>query len=163
MRRRVMMILAVPGARALAAATAALLLVAPLALAQAPGGQAGYVPHLADIMGATQLRHVKLSFAGKQRNWPLAAYELGQIKASFEDVGTLYPGIPIADMSNMADPVRLLGEAIAARDGTKFDRAFVALTQACNACHQAIDRGFIVVQVPTSSPFSNQVFAPASK
>jgi len=149
--------------RSLFAATVATLILAPLALAQAPGGPTGYVPHLGDIMGATQLRHFKLNFAGKFRNWPLAAYELGQIKESFQDAATLYPGIPITDMTIMADPLRQLNDAIQAKDGPKFDRAFAAMTDACNACHRAIDRGFIVVQVPTASPFSNQAFAPGSK
>jgi len=149
--------------RALSAAVVGVLLLAPLALAQAPAGSAGYVPHLGDIMSGTQMRHFKLSFAGKLRNWPLAAYELGQIKESFQDAATLYPGIPITDMTIMADPVRQLSEAIEAKDGSKFDRAFAALTDGCNACHRAIDRGFIVVQVPTSSPFSNQVFTPEAK
>ncbi|MDR3464607.1 MAG: hypothetical protein P4M07_01555 [Xanthobacteraceae bacterium] len=150
--------------RALLAVTVGMLALAPLALAQVPGGAgAGYVPHLGDIMGATQLRHIKLSFAGKLRNWALAAYELDQIKTSFQDAATLYPGIPITDMTIVADPVQRLSSAIEAKDGPKFDRAFAALTDACNACHRAIDRGFIVVQVPAASPFSNQSFAPGSK
>ncbi len=148
--------------RVLLAATVGVLALVPLALAQAPGGSAGYVPHLGDIMSATQMRHFKLSFAGKLRNWPLAAYELGQIKDSFQDAAALYPGIPITDMTVVADPVQRLSAAIAAKDGAKFDVAFAALTDACNACHRAIDRGFIVIQVPTASPFSNQAFAPPS-
>ena len=98
--------------RALLAATFATLVLVPLALAQAPTGGAGYVPHLGDIMSATQLRHLKLSFAGKLRNWDLAAYELGQIKSSFQDAATLYPGIPITDMTIVADPIGQLSDAI---------------------------------------------------
>lgn len=63
-------------------------------------------------MGTMQLRHFKLSFAGKLRNWELAAYELDQIKKSFQDAATSYPGIPVADMTIMAEPVRRLGEAV---------------------------------------------------
>ncbi len=149
--------------RALLAATFATLVLVPLALAQAPTGGAGYVPHLGDIMSATQLRHLKLSFAGKLRNWDLAAYELGQIKSSFQDAATLYPGIPITDMTIVADPIRQLSDAIETKNGAKFDKAFVALTNACNGCHRAIDRGFITIQAPTASPFSNQSFAPGAK
>jgi hypothetical protein len=39
-------------------------------------------PRLGDIMLAKQWRHIKLWFAGRQRNRELAAYELAQIKAS---------------------------------------------------------------------------------
>lgn len=136
-----------------------------LAAAQSPGSlpSTNYIPHLGDIMGATQLRHFKLSFAGKLRNWELAAYELDQIKESFQDAATLYPGIPVTDMTIVVEPVQRLEEAIQKKDPKKFAAAFNELTAACNGCHQAIGRGFIVIKVPTSSPFSNQVFEPAAR
>jgi hypothetical protein len=62
------------------AASAALL---PLIVgAQAPSdtGPPPYRPSLADLMNTTvQLRHVKLAFAGREKNWVLAAYELKQL------------------------------------------------------------------------------------
>lgn len=154
MRLRMLIVLSCAGA-----------VVASLAAAQSPGGltNAGYVPHLGDIMGVTQLRHLKLSFAGKQRNWELAAYELDRIKDSFQDAATLYPGIPVTDMTIVAEPVRRLEEAIQAKDSRKFSAAFAQLTAACNGCHQAIGRGFIVIRAPASSPFSNQTFEPSAK
>ena len=123
----------------------------------------GYKPSLGDIMGATQLRHFKLYFAGKLQNWDLARYELEQIKASFTDAATLYPGIPIADMSIMSEPAKQLDQAIEAKDSAKFAKAFEDMTAGCNSCHQAIGRGFIAIRLPTSSPFSNQDFAPEKK
>lgn len=122
-----------------------------------------YIPHLGDIMETMQLRHFKLWFSGRLGNWELADYELGQMRASFQDALTLYPGIPVADMSSMTEPARLIGEAIQEKNGPKFATAFKDMTDACNACHHSIGRGFIVVQVPTSSPFSNQSFAPPAK
>jgi hypothetical protein len=146
------------------AATCAALAVAPLALAQAPSaGAAGFLPRLGDIMSLIQLRHIKLSFAGKLRNWDLAAYEIGQIKSGFEDAAVFYPGIPVTDMSFVAGPIRQLADAVESKNGPKFDKAFVALTGACNACHQSIGRGFVVIQVPAASPFSDQSFIPAAK
>jgi hypothetical protein len=53
-----------------------------------------------------------------------------------------------------------LKRTIDARDGTKFAAAFDKLTAACNACHQATKHEFIVIQRPTSSPYSNQSFTP---
>lgn len=117
-------------------------------------------PRLGDIMGATQLRHFKLWYAGAQKNWPLANYELGQIKESFQDAMTYYPGLPVADMSIMAKPAAEIDAAIKAKDGGRFAKAFGELTRACNSCHQAQGVGFIVIKVPTASPFSNQVFTP---
>ena len=119
------------------------LILAPLAVAQ----QDAYPPKLDDIMITTQLRHIKLWFAGKLRNWELAAYEVERIKASLANAAT-------------AGPVQSIHDAIEAKDSTRFAKAFNDLTAACNACHQAIGRGFIVIQVPTASPFSDQSFSP---
>jgi hypothetical protein len=132
------------------------LILAPLAVAQ----QDGYMPRLGDIMGAIQLRHIKLWFAGKLGTWELADYEVGQIKASLEDAAELYRGIPVEYVTNTADPIQSIVAAIQAKDSTKFAKAFSDLTVACNACHQAIGRGFIVIQVPTASPFTDQSFSP---
>ena len=133
------------------------------AQAQAPSVGAppqAYVPRLGDIMGATQLRHLKLWYAGKEKNWNLAQYELGQIKETFQDAMSYYPGLPAADMTTMTKPASELGSAILAKDGAGFVRAFRELTAACNACHQAQGYGAIVIKLPTASPFSNQSFAP---
>jgi hypothetical protein len=37
------------------------------------------------------------------------------------------------------------------------------LTDGCNACHQSIGRGSMVMLVPTEQPFSNQMFPPQAK
>jgi hypothetical protein len=132
------------------------LISAPLALAQ----EDAYRPSLGDIMGQTQLRHIKLWFAGKLQNWDLATYEVGQIKQSLETAATLYQAIPAQNVTNTADPMQAIRAAIDAKDSTKFAKAFSNLTHACNACHLDIGRGFIVIQVPTASPFSDQSFAP---
>ena len=119
-----------------------------------------YAPRLSDIMGATQLRHFKLWYAGAEKNWPLANYELGQIKESFGDAMTYYPGLPVSDMTTLAKPAAALDAAIRKQDSEQFARAFRTLTAACNACHEAQGVGFIRIKVPNASPFSNQVFPP---
>lgn len=119
-----------------------------------------YAPRLGDIMGITQLRHIKLWFAGNDRNWNLANYELEQIKYSFQDAMTFYPGLPVANMTSMAEPSAQIGLAIRAKDKTKFAKAFGELTTACNGCHTSQGYGFIVIKVPSSSPFSDELFPP---
>ena len=42
-------------------------------------------------MELIQLSHFKLWLAGNLRNWPLAEYELTQMKATFQDAKTLFP------------------------------------------------------------------------
>ena len=132
------------------------LILAPLAVAQ----QDTYPPKLDDIMITTQLRHIKLWFAGKLRNWELAAYEVERIKASLTNAAELYLEMPVKYVTATAGPVQSIHDAIEAKDSTRFAKAFNDLTAACNACHQAIGRGFIVIQVPTASPFRDQSFSP---
>ena len=117
-----------------------------------------YGPRLADIMVNTQLRHLKLWFAGRQKNWELADYELAQIEASFNDAANLFPGVPLTDMAVVSAKAKIIGEAIKAKDEKAFTAAFSEMTAACNQCHQANGRGFIVIKVPTASPYSNQEF-----
>ena len=139
---------------------------APLAIAQSAMNAATedqYVPRLADIMSIVQLRHMKLWFAGSSPNWELAAFEFHRLKASLVDAASLYPSIPATSVMTMAKPIQSIGEAIEAKDSRKFATAFNDLTGACNACHQSIGRGFIVMRVPTASPFSDQVFPPQAK
>ena len=128
----------------------------PLALAQ---GET-YMPALGDIMSTIQARHIKLWFAGRLKNWDLASYELEQIRQGLENAASLYSGIPAEYVGATVDPIKDLGAAITAKDGAKFAKAYGALTAACNACHKGINRGFIVIQVPSTSPFSDQSFAP---
>jgi hypothetical protein len=119
-----------------------------------------YVPALAEIMSTAQWRHIKLWFAGKHANWELASYELRQVRASLEDAATHYHGIPIEYVGATVGPILTTSAAIEAKDSVRFIKGYNALTAACNACHEGVGRGFIVIQVPTASPFSDQSFAP---
>jgi hypothetical protein len=152
---------------------AALLMVcalAPLAIAQP--GQSNlngttngeqYVPRLGDIMNAVQTRHIKLWFAGKSQNWDLAAYELSQLKAGLLEAAVLYEGIPVSNVTTMTKPVQSISDAIDAKDLKRFTKAVGELTDGCNSCHQTMQRGYIAMQTPTASPFSDQSFAPQKK
>ena len=122
-----------------------------------------YMPTLGDIMGATQLRHFKLWYAGKLRNWDLASYELGQIEDSLINAARLYQNIPVEKINMIQQPLIALAGAIKAKDGARFASAFANLTAACNICHEAAHVDFITIQVPTASPFSNQSFMPKGK
>ena len=122
-----------------------------------------YVPRLGDIMNAVQTRHIKLWFAAKAPNWELAAYELRQLKAGLLEAAVLYEGIPASNITTMTKPVQSISDAIDARDAKRLIVSVGALTDNCNACHQQMQRGYIVVQTPTTSPFSDQSFAPQKK
>ena len=124
--------------------------------------QQPYMATLADIMGATQLRHFKLWYAGEVQNWDLAKYELGQIQTSIQDASRNFPNIPAADMTIMTEPVQEIREAIEAKSTTKFGKAFEKITSACNSCHTSANVGFIVIRVPRTSPIMTSPFSDQS-
>ena len=115
---------------------------------------------LADIMSAVQFRHSKLWTAGQQKNWELAGYELELVKTSLTEAIAFYTDIPVENITMIDPPIKSIESAIAARNSAAFGKAFGELTTGCNSCHQSTGRGFIVMTVPTASPFANQSFAP---
>jgi len=117
-----------------------------------------YVPGLGDIMQAIQWRHIKLSYAGKLGNWRLADYELGQMLESLSNAAQLYQNIPIEKIIMVDQPLIALSDAIKAKSSPRFTRVFADLTETCNNCHTAAQVGFITIQVPTASPFSDLQF-----
>ena len=148
------------------------LLLAPLIAAPAhsqPAAEAKpYVPDLGDFMGDSQLRHFKLWFAGRSQNWELALYEIEQIRKSFENAAIYYPRSGDADNAGLIKsegyaPLDAVKSAVEARSSARFGVEFDKLTRACNQCHRETHFGFIQVQVPTASPFSNQTFVPPPK
>jgi len=128
--------------------------------------QEAYVPDLGDLMSTTRLRHFKLCFAGNVKNWPLADYELGAIRKSFEAATTMYPVLNTVSEKKLIEEVSYpaldeIAKAIKAKDTTAFSKSFEMLTEACNDCHKATRVPFIAIRIPTSSPFINQSFSPA--
>ena len=131
----------------------------------APAASSGYSPGLGEIMTLQQMRHAKLWLAGSQKNWPLADYELDELREGFEDVQKLHPmheGVPVGAMVKdlTGAPLAALDKAINAKDAASFGKSFDELTGACNACHRAAKHGFIVITRPAASPFPNQKFPP---
>ena len=127
-----------------------------------------YTPSLVEFMMNVQSHHAKLWLAGNARNWDLADYQVDELKELLEDIAKRVPdykGTPVGKMieSITMPPIGDIESAIKARDSAKFAAAFDQLTAACNACHEAANRGFIVIQRPATSPFPNQSFAPRRK
>jgi hypothetical protein len=113
---------------------------------------------LGDIMGDTQLRHIKLWYAGKSEDWDLAGYEVNRISESLTRAGMSYVNIPVELIQSAGKPLVRMREAISTKSEQEFMRSYSDLTGACNACHQVGGVGFIQIQTPTSSPFTDEVF-----
>ena len=138
----------------------------PTSWAQSPPGASNaerYIPQLANIMTAAQLQHLKLWSAGTAHNWPLAAYELRQLRESLVEAALLYRGIPVSNVTTLASSISVMTEAIDRKDPERFAKEFGVLTKGCNTCHQSMDRAFIVLRTPAEQPFSNQAFQPKGK
>ena len=136
---------------ALAASAALLPLIAD---AQAPSdtGPPPYRPSLADLMSTTiQPRHVKLAFAGREKNWVFAAYELKQLSDSFDRLSVQWPQwrqqriVELVE-TIVRDPLFEMDIAIKDKNEAKFAESYNHLTEACNACHQAALQTPIVIQ-----------------
>jgi hypothetical protein len=117
-----------------------------------------YQPGLGEYMALQQMRHIKLWFAGHAGNWPLADYEVGELKEGFDDVSQLLGG-DIVDQ-HVGAPLAALQKAINSKDSAAFAAAFDNLSAGCNACHHSLDHGFIAIGRPASLPYSDQSFTP---
>jgi hypothetical protein len=131
-------------------------------------GHKAYVPGLEQFMNVILMEHNKLWFAAKARNWPLAEYELGEIKEVMGDVQDIVPvfkNLPLADMLDAVITKEIvdLEKAIAAKDYKKFVVGYDKLNAACNACHEGTENGFVVIKRPTRPAFTNQDYAPHKK
>ena len=122
-------------------------------------------PTLSDLMVLTQLRHYKLWYSERLENWKLADYELNQLVTTVDRIAKLYPEARSVAQANLirekTDPaLSELRTAIRDKSNLRFEAAFNQVTDACNQCHQAAGVDFILVRLPTKSPFSNQMFTP---
>jgi hypothetical protein len=132
----------------------------------APAAVSGWTPGLGELMSLQQMRHVKLWFAGEAGNWKLAQYEIDELKEGFDDVVRFHPThrdspVPVSEVVPriMTGPLSDLGKAVEARNRARFAKAYDALTEGCNSCHQATNFGFNVVRRPAVNPYPNQSFA----
>jgi len=136
--------------------------------AAAPAAPKAYIPGLEQFMNVILTEHNKLWFAAKARNWPLAGYELGEIKEVMGDVQDHVPvfkNLPLAQMIDavITKEIVELEKAIEEKDFRKFAAGYDALNKACNACHAGTENEFVVVKRPTQPAFTNQDYKPHKK
>jgi hypothetical protein len=124
----------------------------------APAAAEDHPPGLGEIMLFQQARHIKLWFAGNAANWPLADHEIDELKEGFDDVNKLLGGDTVEKA--VGGPIAALEKAIDGKNRAAFTKAYDTLSAGCNACHQTLNHGFIVIQRPTLQPYTDQVFTP---
>ena len=130
----------------------------------APADSPFFNPSFGDLMNTlVQPRHAKLGIIAREQNWPLAAYEVHQIKDALANVAKWRPrfrNMSVADLmqSTVAEPIKALEQAAQAANAPEFAAAYDRLTAGCNACHAALGHGHVVIQAPDQSTFLNQNF-----
>lgn len=160
--------------RAISLATSISVMATSFAVAQDPRHEAGhlnsegnaagserassrsteYLPSISDLMiGTIQPRHERLWRAGQDGNWEFAAYELGNLRGAFGRLGRAHPtehdtSLPDMISSVTEQPFSNLNDAIRSKDAAAFVKAYGELTDACNSCHQALNRGVVKVGRP---------------
>lgn len=144
----------------------AVALAAPSARAQKGPSTATLNPGFGDLMELlVQPRHLKLGLAGQAGNWPLAGYELQQLRQAFANVARTYPmfrsqPIGVTVEAVLGDPLKAAADAIDKRNPQGFADAYARVTAGCNACHSALDHPFVVIKVPDQAAFPDQEFKP---
>lgn len=120
-----------------------------------------YKPGLGEFMSGIQVHHAKLWFAGISNNWPLADFEVHEIKESLDDIKEFCSARPEVKALGMIDaPLDSLVQTISRKDNSRFRQDYIVLTNSCNKCHQSTEHGFNVVTIPSAPPVVNQDFKP---
>jgi len=118
-----------------------------------------YSPGLGEFMVSIQLHHAKLWFAGKNGNWDLAKFEVGEIQEDLDDIQHYNKDRPeIKELPMITSPLDSIGKAITNRNLVAFNSGFILLTNTCNNCHQVTKHGFNKIKIPDAPPVTNQVF-----
>ena len=122
---------------------------------------AAYKPGLGEFMLGIQEHHAKLWFAGINKNWELADFEVHEIGETLDDIKQYCTDRPEVKSIGIIDPaISSINAAIKQKDLGAFKKGFVDLTTDCNNCHKDNQHGFNVITIPASPPVSNQDFKP---
>ncbi len=118
-----------------------------------------YKPGFGEFMSNIQAHHVKLWFAGQNKNWKLADFEVHEIMETVDNIRKYQTERIESKMIEMIDPaLDSVNIAIERKDPELFNSTYVLLTNTCNTCHQATKFEFNIVKIPEAQTFSNQDF-----
>ena len=118
-----------------------------------------YKPGFGEFMSGIQAHHSKLWFAGQNKNWKLADFEVHEIMEAIEDIQKFQTERKESQMIGMINPaLDSINNAIQQKNPVLFKSSYTLLTNTCNNCHHAANFEFNVVKIPDTQPFSNQDF-----
>ncbi len=122
---------------------------------------AQYAPGLGEIMGGIQTHHAKLWFAAVNDNWPLAQYEIDELKERFDQAKEIEDRPEVKMIPMIYPAIDSVAASIKDKNPDKFKSSFQLLTNTCNSCHSANNFSFNVITIPTAPPVTNQDFKPS--
>lgn len=118
-----------------------------------------YKPGFGEFMSDIQAHHAKLWFAGQNKNWKLADFEIHEIMESIAAIQQYETERKESQIIGMIDPaIDSVSNAINQKNTALFNSSYTLLTNTCNNCHHATNFEFNVVKIPDSQSFSNQDF-----
>lgn len=121
-------------------------------------------PGLGEFMNTIQLHHAKLWFAGINKNWKLANYEIGELRETFAQAKKVEITRPeVKSIPIIFPPLDSLQNSIDRKNLAAFKKNFNFLTKTCNTCHTDHHFEFNVIKIPTAQPVTNQEFKPEGK
>jgi len=131
-----------------------------------PGGLVilEFKPAMDDLMTMLiQPRHLKLYYAGTEKNWKLAQFEVDELRQALARIGRTIPtyrkmGVDTTVASIFTERLQAVDAAIKSGDEKKFSVTYKNMTTACNECHVAMEHPFIVIKTPAAQSFPNQDF-----
>ena len=132
----------------------------------------GKLPDQAHAMQDVGYHFSNLWFAGQHKDWDLANFYWSETRSHLHWAVRIIPvrkdnsgvEIKLGDILEAMEngPLKQLGEAIAAKDSTAFEKSYRFSLETCYSCHKASDKPFIRLQIPTQpeTPIIN--FDPAA-
>jgi hypothetical protein len=113
-------------------------------------------------MAETGYRYGELYWAGQDKNWDYARYQVSKIRTAVANGVERRPK-RAASAQALEAGLGPLEEAIAAKDSALFAERFTSLTALCNACHEAEKVPFVHVRPPSvrASPAGPPPASPA--
>lgn len=166
------------GSLALGLVSASTAVLLAIAFANPPGAHADaagvpstepYRPSISDMMiGTIQPRHERIWRAERAGDWDFAAYELGNLRGALGRLGRAHPIEQNTSLLDMIDtvtkqPREYLKRAIDQKDDAEFGKAYDALNDACNSCHQALNHGMVMIGHPNEASQSDLIFGKAGR
>jgi len=109
-------------------------------------------PGLGTVMIEYANRYSDIFYAAKGGNWPLAAYQLKEMREIQEVGETTRPGRADALKAFEQSFLDPLQKTIEAKDVQNFETAFKSGIQGCDGCHAALGFPYIKYEIPSSPP-----------